>query len=160
MPGLESLLSQHVTGFWLSRAAWRQPTLEGAPLKHRLQKAEDSWAQCLPPKGQMGNGLKRYHDLEPWRNLDTSFPQWFQFPHFEPCESLKIPAQLPVNSQHQFWCQEGSGEDVSKRAASSPQAPALPVVSSPSCLLRSCLKTSVVWDRVWEGANRRGIRFV
>lgn len=44
---------------------------------------------------------------------------------------------------------EGSGEDVLKQETSSPQLPALPVASIPSCLHRACLKMlSVVWDRM------------
>lgn len=48
----------------------------------------------------MSDSLKKYYNLEPHRDLDTS--QGFQFPHLEPSKSLKILAQLPVNSQHQF----------------------------------------------------------
>lgn len=64
MPGLESLLSQHVKQLCLFRAAWCEPALEKPPPKHRLMKAANSCGQCLPLKGQMGNGLKSCYDLE------------------------------------------------------------------------------------------------
>lgn len=71
-----------------------------------------------------------------------------------PCSSA---SELPSWS----WSQEGSGEDVLKQKTSSPQLPALLVGPIPSCLLRACLKMlSVVWDRVWEGANKKRIRHI
>lgn len=82
-------------------------------------QASERKAELLRPvpslREQMRNGLKRCYDLEAAGDLETSFPQGFWFYSSELSESLKIPAQLLVNSQSWFWRQRSSGEDVLKQ---------------------------------------------